>query len=104
MSVFTRGFQGRRRDDDGRLPPGQYLTDDFPVLSAGHMPGQHVDVRLTAQDGYQTARSYSLAAPADGTRLEITVQRTSGGEVSPFLSDELGVGDRVEVRGPLGGW
>ncbi len=53
---------------------------------AGHLPGQHVDVRLTAQDGYQTARSYSLAAPADGTRLEITVQRTAGGEVSPFLS------------------
>jgi ferredoxin-NADP reductase len=71
---------------------------------AGHLPGQHVDVRLTAQDGYQTARSYSLAAPADGTRLEITVQRTSGGEVSPFLSDELCVGDRVELRGPLGGW
>jgi len=70
----------------------------------GHLPGQHVDVRLTAEDGYQTARSYSLAAPADGTRLEITVQRTAGGEVSPFLTDGLGVGDRVEVRGPLGGW
>jgi ferredoxin-NADP reductase len=71
---------------------------------AGHLPGQHLDVRLTAEDGYQTARSYSLAAPADGNRLEITVQRTTGGEVSPFLTDELGVGDRVEVRGPLGGW
>jgi ferredoxin-NADP reductase len=71
---------------------------------AGHLPGQHVDVRLTAEDGYQTARSYSLAAPDDGTRLEITVQRTAGGEVSPFLTDELGVGDRIEVRGPLGGW
>jgi ferredoxin-NADP reductase len=71
---------------------------------AGHLPGQHVDVRLTASDGYQAARSYSLAAPLDGTRLEITVQRTAGGEVSPFLTDDLGVGDRVEVRGPLGGW
>ena len=71
---------------------------------AGHLPGQHVDVRLTASDGYQAARSYSLAAPPDGTRLEITVQRTAGGEVSPFLTDDLGVGDRVEVRGPLGGW
>ena len=69
-----------------------------------HRAGQHVDVRLTAEDGYQTARSYSLAAPADGRRLEITVQRTAGGEVSPFLADDLGVGDRVEVRGPLGGW
>ena len=71
---------------------------------AGHLAGQHVDVRLTAEDGYQTARSYSLAAPVDGRRLEITVQRTAGGEVSPFLADDLGVGDRVEVRGPLGGW
>jgi len=71
---------------------------------AGHLAGQHVDVRLTAEDGYQAARSYSLAAPSDGTRLEITVQRTAGGEVSPFLADDLAVGDRVEVRGPLGGW
>jgi len=71
---------------------------------AGHLPGQHVDVRLTAEDGYQTSRSYSLAAPADGARLELTVQRTAGGEVSPFLADELAPGDQVEVRGPLGGW
>jgi ferredoxin-NADP reductase len=71
---------------------------------AGHLAGQHVDVRLTAEDGYQAARSYSLAAPNDGTRIEITVQRTAGGEVSPFLADDLAVGDRVEVRGPLGGW
>jgi ferredoxin-NADP reductase len=71
---------------------------------AGHLAGQHVDVRLTAEDGYQAARSYSLAAPAVGHRLEITVQRTAGGEVSPFLADALAVGDRVEVRGPLGGW
>lgn len=71
---------------------------------AGHLPGQHIDVRLTAEDGYQTARSYSLAAPADGVRLELTVQRTAGGEVSPFLADELAPRDQVEVRGPLGGW
>ncbi len=71
---------------------------------AGHLAGQHVDVRLTAEDGYQAARSYSLAAPANGARLEITVQRVVGGEVSPFLADELAIGDRVEVRGPLGGW
>jgi len=70
----------------------------------GHLAGQHVDVRLTAEDGYQTARSYSLAAPADGDRLEITVQRTTGGEVSPFLADDLATGDEIEVRGPLGGW
>jgi ferredoxin-NADP reductase len=68
------------------------------------VPGQHIDVRLTAEDGYQAARSYSLAAPAADHRLEITVQRIDRGEVSPFLADDLQVGDRVEVRGPLGGW
>jgi ferredoxin-NADP reductase len=70
----------------------------------GHLAGQHVDVRLTADDGYQASRSYSLAAPADGDRIEITVQRLADGEVSPFLVDEMGVGDEVEVRGPFGGW
>jgi ferredoxin-NADP reductase len=70
----------------------------------GHLPGQHVDVRLTADDGYQAARSYSLAAPAEGDTLQITVQRTAGGEVSPFLTDDLAPGDEIEVRGPLGGW
>ena len=70
----------------------------------GHLAGQHVDVRLTAEDGYQAVRSYSLAAPADGESVEITVQRTDGGEVSPFLVEDLAAGDEVEVRGPLGGW
>jgi ferredoxin-NADP reductase len=70
----------------------------------GHLAGQHVDVRLTAEDGYQASRSYSLAAPADGDRIEITVQRLADGEVSPFLVDELTDGDEVEVRGPFGGW
>ena len=70
----------------------------------GHLPGQHVDVRLTAEDGYQASRSYSLAAPADGDRLELTVQAVPGGEVSPFLLEQLAVDAEVEVRGPLGGW
>jgi ferredoxin-NADP reductase len=70
----------------------------------GHLAGQHVDVRLTAEDGYQAARSYSLAAPADGDRVRITVQRLVDGEVSPFLVEQLATGDAVEVRGPLGGW
>ncbi|HEX5016991.1 MAG TPA: ferredoxin reductase [Actinomycetes bacterium] len=69
-----------------------------------HFPGQHLDLRLTAEDGYQAARSYSLAAPPDGQRVEITVQRTEGGEVSPFLTDDFAIGDAAEVRGPLGGW
>jgi ferredoxin-NADP reductase len=69
-----------------------------------HLAGQHLDLRLTAEDGYQATRSYSLAAPLDGNRVAITVQRTSGGEVSPFLTDVLAVGDMLEVRGPVGGW
>jgi ferredoxin-NADP reductase len=70
----------------------------------GHLPGQHVDVRLTAEDGYSTQRSYSLAAAPDGDRLELTVQRVPDGEVSPYLTGEFSVGDLVEVRGPVGGW
>jgi ferredoxin-NADP reductase len=70
----------------------------------GHRPGQHVDVRLTAEDGYQAQRSYSIAAPADGERIVLTVERLEDGEVSPFLTDELITGDRIELRGPIGGY
>lgn len=70
----------------------------------GHLAGQHIDMRLTAEDGYSTQRSYSIAAPADGTRLVLTVQRIQDGEVSPYLVDELAVADQVEIRGPVGGW
>lgn len=70
----------------------------------GHLPGQHVDVRLTAADGYSTQRSYSLAAPDHGASVELTVQRVADGEVSPFLVDDLAIGDPVEMRGPVGGW
>jgi ferredoxin-NADP reductase len=70
----------------------------------GHLPGQHVDVRLTAEDGYQAQRSYSIAsAPATG-RLELTVEEIADGEVSPYLSEELRPGDRLELRGPIGGY
>ena len=70
----------------------------------GHLPGQHVDVRLTADDGYQAQRSYSIATPADGERLTLTVERIEDGEVSPYLADELRAGDKLELRGPIGGW
>jgi ferredoxin-NADP reductase len=70
----------------------------------GHRPGQHVDVRLTAEDGYQAQRSYSLAAPADGERVVLTVEELADGEVSPFLTEELRPGDRFELRGPIGGY
>jgi ferredoxin-NADP reductase len=70
----------------------------------GHRPGQHVDVRLTAEDGYQAQRSYSIAsAPEDGG-LTLTVERLSDGEVSPYLVNELRHGDTIELRGPIGGY
>ena len=69
-----------------------------------HRAGQHVDVRLTAEDGYQAQRSYSIASPPNGARLELTVERIEDGEVSPYLTEELRAGDAIEVRGPVGGY
>src|SRR5918996_3757049 len=71
----------------------------------GHLAGQHVDVRLTASDGYSAVRSYSIAsAPNSERRVQLTVERLPDGEVSPYLTQVLAVGDRLEVRGPIGGW
>jgi ferredoxin-NADP reductase len=71
----------------------------------GHLAGQHLDVRLTAEDGYQTQRSYSIASPPDlGDRVAVTVERIDDGEVSPFLAGDVQVGDRLEFRGPIGGY
>ena len=71
---------------------------------AGHRAGQHVDIRLTAEDGYRAERSYSIASAPDGTRIEIAVERLDDGEVSPYLTDELRPGDQIELRGPVGGY
>jgi ferredoxin-NADP reductase len=71
----------------------------------GHMAGQHVDIRLTADNGYQAQRSYSIASPAGrGPHVELTVERVSSGEVSEFLTEELRAGDTIELRGPIGGY
>lgn len=70
----------------------------------GHLPGQHIDIRLTAEDGYQAQRSYSLATPEDVDLLTITVELVPDGEVSPYLIEELQVGDQIEIRGPIGGY
>ena len=70
----------------------------------GHKAGQHVDVRLTAPDGYQAQRSYSIASAPEDERLMLTVDRLDDGEVSPYLTDVLEVGDRLELRGPIGGY
>ena len=78
----------------------QVDVEDWP----GHLPGQHVDIRLTAEDGYQAQRSYSIASPPDASSVELTVEVIEDGEVSPYLAEELQPGDRFELRGPVGGY
>jgi ferredoxin-NADP reductase len=89
----------RRRE----TPSAHTFVLDVPGWP-GHRAGQHVDVRLTAEDGYQAQRSYSIATPADGERIELTVEVLPDGEVSGYLGEELREGDELELRGPIGGW
>jgi ferredoxin-NADP reductase len=70
----------------------------------GHLPGQHVDIRLTAEDGHQAQRSYSIASPPEDELLTLTVERVDNGEVSPYLVEDLRAGDQFELRGPIGGY
>jgi len=84
-------------------PRARTLVLDVPGWS-GHRAGQHVDVRLTAEDGYQAQRSYSIASAPENARVALTVERLDEGEVSPYLTDELRVGDPLELRGPIGGY
>ena len=70
----------------------------------GHLAGQHVDIRLTSEDGYQAQRSYSIASAPEDQRLMLTIERLEAGEVSPYLSDALKPGDALELRGPIGGY
>src|SRR5262245_3341398 len=71
----------------------------------GHVAGQRVDLRVTAADGYSAVREYSIAsAPRTDGRLELSIERLPGGEVSPYLTQDLAIGDLVELRGPIGGW
>ncbi|MGC2819072.1 MAG: ferredoxin reductase [Candidatus Sulfotelmatobacter sp.] len=77
------------------------VVPDWP----GHLAGQHIDVRLTAPDGYSAVRSYSIAsASTSDQRVEITVERLENGEVSPYLTQEVAIGDELELRGPTGQW
>jgi len=104
------GLSARRAWREATLVERRPETDSAVTLVLdvdgwpGHLPGQHVDVRLTAPDGYTATRSYSVSAPECGDRVELTVQRVPDGEVSTFLTDGLAVGDAVRVRGPVGGW
>jgi ferredoxin-NADP reductase len=84
-------------------PAVKTIVLDLPEWP-GHRAGQHVDVRLTAEDGYQAQRSYSIASAPEDERLALTVERLDDGEVSPYLAEELRVGDKLEVRGPIGGY
>lgn len=112
MSSGTRGTEltGRLRWQTGRVvavraetPSSKTILLEVPGWP-GHLAGQHVDLRLTAEDGYSAQRSYSIAGPVDGERVELTVQRVPSGEVSTYLVDDLRVGDELELRGPIGGW
>ncbi|WP_245602091.1 ferredoxin reductase [Hamadaea tsunoensis] len=101
------------REVRDETPSARTLVLDVPGWP-GHLPGQHVDVRLTAPDGYSAQRSYSIASAADGDAadgeaaggdtVELTVQRVPDGEVSSYLAGPYAVGDPVELRGPVGGW
>jgi ferredoxin-NADP reductase len=84
-------------------PRARTIVLDVPDWP-GHRAGQHVDVRLTAEDGYQAQRSYSIASAPGDDRLELTVERIDDGEVSPYLAGELRAGDELELRGPIGGY
>ncbi|UGS37171.1 Flavohemoprotein [Capillimicrobium parvum] len=91
------------RDVIVETPRAKTLVLDVPGWH-GHCAGQHVDVRLTAEDGYQAQRSYSIASAPEDATLALTVERLEDGEVSPYLTDELGRGDALELRGPIGGY
>src|SRR5262249_37250087 len=84
-------------------PHAKTIVLDVPEWR-GHRAGQHVDVRLLAEDGYEAQRSYSIASPPESTSVELTVERIENAEVSPYLCDVLRAGDGLEMRGPIGGY
>jgi ferredoxin-NADP reductase len=96
-------LQAEVADTVAETPRTKTIGFDVPGWP-GHRAGQHVDVRLTAEDGYQAERSYSIASAPDATHMELTVERLDDGEVSPYLTDVLREGDRIELRGPVGGY
>jgi ferredoxin-NADP reductase len=91
------------RDVIDETPRCRSIVLDPPAWP-GHRAGQHLDVRLTAEDGYQAQRSYSIASAPEDDGLVLTVERLDDGEVSPYLADELRPGDELEMRGPIGGY
>ena len=101
MAVWQQATLHDKRTETERAATLRFDTDGWP----GHRAGQHVDVRLTAEDGYQAQRSYSIASPPeDDGDVALTVERLDDGEVSPYLVDDMAPGDMCELRGPIGGW
>jgi ferredoxin-NADP reductase len=94
---------GRVAELVDETPRAKSIVLDVPEWG-GHRAGQHVDIRLTAEDGYQAQRSYSIASAPEDRRLTLTVERLDDGEVSPYLVDDLRPGDELELRGPIGGY
>jgi ferredoxin-NADP reductase len=88
------------RDETRRVKTIRFAVSNWP----GHVPGQHADVRLTAEDGYRAERSYSIASPPEVSEVELTVDRLDDGEVSPFLTGQLQPNDTIQLRGPIGGY
>src|SRR5258708_3955701 len=91
------------KDVIDETPRTRNLTLDVPGWP-GHRAGQHLDVRLTGEDGYQAQRSYSVASAPEDARVTITVERIDDGEVSPYLAGDVQAGDKFELRGPIGGY
>jgi ferredoxin-NADP reductase len=87
------------REETPRVKTIRFALTRWP----GHLPGQRVELRLTAEDGYHAERSYSIASPPEVSGLELTVERLEDGEVSPFLTTQLQPGDTIQLRGPIGG-
>src|SRR5213079_3627091 len=98
--MWRIGTVAALRDETATARTITLQVPDWP----GHLAGQHVDVRLTADDGYQAQRSYSIASAPAGQDLELTVERIDDGEVSPYLTDFAQPGDQIELRGPIGGY
>lgn len=99
LNWLLAAVNGKRRETD-RATTVRLVAAAWP----GHLAGQHVDVRLTAEDGYQAQRSYSIASAPHAGWLELTIEEIADGEVSPYLVEELREGDQVELRGPIGGY
>ncbi|HYO36295.1 MAG TPA: FAD-binding oxidoreductase [Geodermatophilus sp.] len=97
---WLRAELADNRPESPRVRRLVFDVDGWP----GHLPGQHVDVRLTAEDGYTAQRSYSIASPPEDPRLHLLVEDLEGGEVSPYLTEDMRPGDGLELRGPVGGY